>query len=93
MSVEITNAYIRGYRKLPKHIQEEALTVVLELAHWPDLPAGRNLKKLRDDADGDVYSVRLDIHFRMLVQPLKEGFRLRDVGPHDELYAREQKNR
>jgi len=93
MSVEITNAYIRGYRKLPKHIQEEALTVVLELARWPNLPAGRNLEKLHDDPDGSVYSVRLDFQFRMLVQPLKDGFRLRDVGPHDELYARERSNR
>ena len=30
MRVEITNAYVRGYKKLQKHLQEEAFTVVLE---------------------------------------------------------------
>jgi mRNA-degrading endonuclease RelE of RelBE toxin-antitoxin system len=93
MSVEITNAYVRGYKKLPKHIQEEVLTAILELARWPNLPPGRNLEKLHDDPGGTVYSIRLDLHFRMLVQPMKDGFRLRDVGTHDELYAREARNR
>jgi len=93
MGVEITNAYIRGYKRLPKHIQEEALTVIYELARWPQLPNSRCLEKIRDDVDGDVYSVKLDLHYRMLVQPLRDGFRLRDVGTHDELYARERKNR
>ena len=93
MGVEITNAYIRGYKRLPRHIKEEALTVILELAKWPQLPPGRHLEKICDDADGAVYSVCLDQHFRMLVQPLQDGFRLRDAGTHDELYAREKKNR
>jgi mRNA-degrading endonuclease RelE of RelBE toxin-antitoxin system len=90
MKVAITNTYVRGFKKLQRHLQEETYNLILEIGAWPNVPPGRHVEKIRDGPDGPIYSARLAHHYRISFEVFPQLIRLRDVGPHDEVYARER---
>jgi mRNA-degrading endonuclease RelE of RelBE toxin-antitoxin system len=82
-----TSTFERGFKKLSIPDKDEAFEAISELQGWPDIPKGRNIEKLYAHGDGHVYSLRVTHHIRMIVQVIQDGsFRLRAIGPHDEVY-------
>jgi len=85
--LHLTNLFHKGFNRLSRQHREEAHETIYELSSWPDIPAGRNKEKLRDVVNGSLFSLRVSLHVRMIIQVNDDGtFLLVAIGPHDEVY-------
>ncbi|MDQ7823006.1 MAG: hypothetical protein RDV48_09455 [Candidatus Eremiobacteraeota bacterium] len=83
----ITPAFDRAFKRLKLREKDEVFELISELRAWPDIPKSRNKEKLYDHDDGPVWSLRVNISLRIILQIMKDNsFLLRAIGTHDEVY-------
>jgi hypothetical protein len=83
----ITPAFDRAFKRLKLREKDEVFELISELRAWPDIPNGRNKEKLYDHEEGPVWSLRVNLSLRVIIQILKDGsFLLRAIGTHHEVY-------
>ena len=81
--VEITDRFIKTYKKLPVEIQKKIQKTIRLLGNDPFHPSLRS-KPIRG-APG-IYEASVDMNYRMTYERLPgDVLRLRVVGPHDKV--------
>ena len=74
----------KAFKRLDPGVQDAAKKALSDLLRDP-IPPGRNLELVRGRKD--VYSIRVNYHFRMSFQVQGDVAVMRRVAPHDELYS------
>ncbi|OGY72050.1 MAG: hypothetical protein A3E05_01765 [Candidatus Jacksonbacteria bacterium RIFCSPHIGHO2_12_FULL_44_12] len=80
MKLEFTKSFVRDYRKLPQHLQEQTdrkLTLLLANQKHPSLRVHK-IKKTTDILEGSV-----TMNYRFTFQIEADRYILRRIGTHD----------
>ena len=80
MRLRFTKSYNALYRKLPQDIKERADKQLRLLLHNPQHPSLR-LQKMK--GYGDLWKIRVTMHYRIVFQIEGDRYILRKIGPHD----------
>jgi mRNA-degrading endonuclease RelE of RelBE toxin-antitoxin system len=81
MPVELTERFLRAYRKLPAHIRAK-VDRALRLLDADFRHPGLHAKRIQGTRD--IYEARVDQRYRLTYQRKGDMFILRNVGPHDD---------
>ncbi len=80
MHVEVTETFIKLYKKLPKDIQQRTQKALALFADDPDYPSLGH-KKMAGQVD--IFELRVSRNYRMTYQKVGATAVLRKVGTHD----------
>lgn len=76
----------KAFSKLDRRIQEEAEDAIKDLRK-AELPNGRNLEKLPGYRNPEIYSIRINYHYRLSFHLEGGTAFLRNIASHDQLYG------